>query len=61
MICAGWMRRCASLMTMRRISWIDQRVFLGEQKIGPGSNDYLAEGRATPKNRAFSFYNFQWR
>ena len=26
MICAGWMRRCASLMTMRRISWIDQRI-----------------------------------
>ena len=26
MMCAGWMRRCASLMTMRRISWIDQRI-----------------------------------
>src|SRR5450759_2267867 len=25
MMCAGWMRRCASLMMMRRISWIDQR------------------------------------
>ena len=26
---AGWMRRCASLTAMRRISWIDQRISLG--------------------------------
>src|SRR5215211_3649693 len=26
MICAGWIRFRASLMAMRRISWIDQRI-----------------------------------
>ena len=26
MMLAGWMRRCASFMAMRRISWIDQRI-----------------------------------
>jgi hypothetical protein len=26
MICAGWIRFRASLMAMRRTSWIDQRI-----------------------------------
>jgi hypothetical protein len=26
MVRAGWMRRCASLRVIRRISWIDQRI-----------------------------------
>src|SRR3979411_2636837 len=26
MICAGWIRFRASLMAMRRVSWIDQRI-----------------------------------
>jgi hypothetical protein len=26
MMCAGWMRFGASLMAIRRISWIDQRI-----------------------------------
>jgi len=26
MMCAGWIRFRASLMAMRRISWIDQRI-----------------------------------
>lgn len=33
MMFAGWMRRCASLMAMRRISWIDQQII----------NDVLSE------------------
>jgi hypothetical protein len=26
MMCAGWIRFCASLIAMWRISWIDQRI-----------------------------------
>jgi len=33
MMFAGWMRRCTSLMAMRRISWIDQQII----------NDVLSE------------------
>ena len=47
---AGWMRRCASLMAMRRISWIDQRIrnevcpktgqrFFGRHDIGVMTDD----------------------
>ena len=28
---AGWMRLCASLTAMRRISWMDQRISDGER------------------------------
>ena len=57
MMCAGWIRFCASLMAMRRTSWIDQRMNDGAVVIEHLADDdavlvidetgFLTQGKAS--------------